>query len=768
MHLYKFFSSTLVLIFLLFTRSNGQDTPWQNIGPFMGYINSMAIDQAHPDTLYAATPYGIYKSVDCAEHWKKSSLTDIEINAIVVSRLDSRLLIASSDSVIYKSEDCGETWNEIWKSKQTIGAIAFDPADVQGIWAGVNVTEYRVYTENLFHSTDGGTQWDSVPFQSDEELKLVQVLSIHFDLSNDSVMYVAGWGDTYHSDGGLFVSRDKGENWTNFKPGGCSSNKVISVTTTPVQYEPHAAYVLVDACDIDKQVFKSLDFGATWEEVWTPFDMLEGKAAGEIIRVDLLDPQWIMVSGRDVVNSASVNCYNGEDNKWYYWVGSPHGYPKVILFHPDGNFLGFEDNGVYQNPGGGLDWIQKNNGMADVEILDIMTYPDGPDNLMVATPGNLAKTDDGGNKWNITGGNYTRLAINDQDTSIIFAGKKFRNHTFMSSFYIYISQDGGTTWESKKIFSNTGLLDYYYTLWVGDILVNPDHPEKILIGVDGGGACGEGLYRTEDGGDTWNKEFSTGVSTLAMDPLDHDVVYLGTTALGYVFRSEDGGDSWTRISPGGDDSFVDYVRDLGVDNNHQVFAVTSAGLFRWDKGESWSLIAGLPAESTQTIIIDNQPSSSVAYVGTKTQGVFFSDDGGSSWKGINDGLKASNITLLRINEGYPRNLYAGTKDGGVWITELTADATFVSTSQGYEDTFKIFPNPNSGVFNIHSHGNSDLKGCLQIINLLGEVVYADDHFRVPSNSSHEITVDQISSGCYILIFKNNHQTITSKIMVEKR
>lgn len=772
MHSGKQVLSIIVLVFSIYTFSSGQETPWQNIGPYMGYINRMAIDQAHPDTLYAATPYGIYKSVDCAENWIITALTGFEINAIEISPSDPEILIASSDSIIYKTEDGGDSWSEIWKSERDIGAIAFDPDDALGIWAGVDVSEWQVYDENLYYTDDGGSQWEPVPFESGQELKLTSVRDIHFDRANHDVIYISGGGDPYHTDGGLFVSQDQGASWTNFAPGGCSTNNVVAVSSTYAGYEPHAAYALVGPnCGVDKELHRSLDYGATWEEVWTPFASDEGRWAGSILEFDTEGPQWLMISGKDNEKDISVFLYNTDEDSWYAWNNTPHSFPTAILPHPDGNLLGFDNNGVYQNyyteEAGNL-WNQKNQGMNNVEIRDLITYPGDPEKLMVATDGNLAKTADGGDTWSITGRNYYRLAINEQDTSMLYAGVRASSHTFMSPYYCYISENGGDSWTSSEIFTNTGMLDTYYTLWAGDILVSSDDPDNILVGVDGGGGCGEGLYRSSNGGDSWTREHSTGVSALALDPTDHSIVYLGTTSSGYVNRSENGGDTWSLISPGGGDAFVNSVRGLAVDKNNQVFAATSAGLFKWESGINWTLVNGPPAVNCLSIVIDNRLTTPDIYLGTETAGIYMSDDGGLTWESFNSGLTPLNITRLKIDDSGPPNLYAGTKDGGVWITGLKAAPVSVPSRVDDMDALQIYPNPSNGLFNIGSHSDRGLKGTLQITNLLGEVIYTEPHFEVLSNSSRSVNVDQISPGCYLLIFKNSHQIITRKIIIEKR
>lgn len=751
----------IVLLVVLSSKSYGQETPWQNIGPFMGYVLCMAMDTTHSDTVYAGTPTGVYKSVDGAENWIKTSLTDFEINNLEISFSNPGLLIASSDSIVYKSEDCGDTWAEIWRSEKTIGAIAIDPSDDLSIWVGINVG-LTGYTENLYHTTDGGENWEAVSW-GEEETKLQNLLDIHFDRSDASVMYVCGWGDTYHVDGGLFVSNDKGKTWTNHRPGGCSSNNVLTVATTEAGYEPHAAYVLVSACSLDKKLFKSLDYGVTWEECEpATTDYIDRFAY--IMEFDPKYPKWLYFGG-NYKSEASIIAFNIEAESWHYLPGSPLYYPTSLLMNSEVWYMGFKGDGVFRwDDDKDTSWVAKVTGMTDVKAYDIMTYPGDPDKIMAAIEGSLAKTSNGGETWDLTNKSYGALALNPNDTNIIYAGAVSTYlPNWTDSYAGYKSINGGDSWSSKKLFTRGGLAEYGYTFRTGDILVFPDDPDVLLFGVDGGSGAGEGLFRSINGGESWEREFSTGVTPIAMDPGNHDIVYLGTTKPGAVHRSENGGQSWDPIG-----GLAYIIEDLGININGQVMAATSDGLFKWDGVDTWSLVPGFPETSTTAIAIDNIPATPVYYVGTEAQGVYISEDGGDTWSSFNHGLNKSNITRLRLTDSNPRNLYAGTEDGGVWVTTLKKEVTAVPTLQEPEISFSIFPNPNSGIFSIITSSDAGLKGRLKIVNLLGEVVYSRNNIELGSNNAHEVSVGNIAPGNYILVFTNNKLTINKKVIITGR
>ena len=143
------------------------------------------------------------------------------------------------------------------------------------------------------------------------------------------------------------------------------------------------------------------------------------------------------------------------------------------------------------------------------------------------------------------------------------------------------------------------------------------------------------------------------------------------------------------------------------------------------------------------MVIDNHAETPVYYVGTNRNGVYSSDNGGITWNAYNNGLDKLKITTLKINAANPGKLYAGTLDGGVWITSLTGEIPSglpVITNQKTE--ISILPNPNQGNFNIINESNTELKGNIKIVNLMGDVIY-------------------------IIMFISDGITLNKKIIIEK-
>lgn len=179
---------------------------------------------------------------------------------------------------------------------------------------------------------------------------------------------------------------------------------------------------------------------------------------------------------------------------------------------------------------------------------------------------------------------------------------------------IYRSSDGGETWTRVGLPTSER---------VAQILVSPQNGETAYVAVPGAlwsDSPDRGLYKTTDGGRTWNQilkggNLSTGCSTIAMDPTNPDVLFAGM----WDFRRK----GWTFRS-GGD----------GPD------APSASGLFRSsDGGATWTEVTpenakGFPTKPYGRLALAIAPSNAkrvYAFVEGKDSALFVSDDGGASW-----------------------------------------------------------------------------------------------------------------------------------------
>ena len=255
--------------------------------------------------------------------------------------------------------------------------------------------------------------------------------------------------------------------------------------------------------------------------------------------------------------------------------------------------------------------------ITDIEIPS----NDGQTYYVGAASGGIFKTTDAGATWVPIFDDQEMLSIGDIEISkvnndVIWVGTGEVNAGGGSLAYdgdgIYKSEDGGLTWQSK------GLPDIGS---VGKVLIDPTDENTLFVAAMGPlfrNDNNRGVYRTTDGGANWEQKLfvsdSTGIIDMSIHPVNSDIVY--ATA-------------WERIRR---------------PNNRQYGGETS-GIYRsLDGGETWNeLTNGLPAAASQKgrISIDiSQSNPDVLYTryadaNGSIQGVYRTDDGGDSWTAVN-------------------------------------------------------------------------------------------------------------------------------------
>jgi len=246
-----------------------------------------------------------------------------------------------------------------------------------------------------------------------------------------------------------------------------------------------------------------------------------------------------------------------------------------------------------------------------------------PGNPMVsyigAASGGLWKTTDGGIQWNpitdslnVSSVGSVALAPSDPNQVWMGTGETFviRPAHAMGDG-IYKSTDAGKTWERKGL-EKTGR--------IGKVVVHPTNPDIVYAAALGhtyGPQQERGVYRTKDGGDSWERmlfvDEGTGAIDITIDPKDPNNLYAAMWSIhintwglrsggsgGGIYRSTDGGDNWEPMTknglPGGEKRPVGKVAVALSHNNpstiYALFEINSPELWRSDdKGDSWRLMS---------------------------------------------------------------------------------------------------------------------------------------------------------------------------------
>ncbi len=202
-------------------------------------------------------------------------------------------------------------------------------------------------------------------------------------------------------------------------------------------------------------------------------------------------------------------------------------------------------------------------------IADMVIHPDNRAVWYVAVgSGNIWKTVNAGTTWETifdNEGSYSIGAItldpSDPDTVWVGTGENVSGRHVGFGDGVYRSRDGGKTWE------NLGLEKSEH---IGMIRVHPEDSNTVYVAAQGplwSGGGDRGLYKTTDGGKTWENILSggeyTGVSEVHMDPRNPDVLYavkwqrLRTVAALMdggpetgIHKSTDGGKTWRELTEG--------------------------------------------------------------------------------------------------------------------------------------------------------------------------------------------------------------------------
>lgn len=123
-------------------------------------VTSVLVDPHEPDTVYAATLAGLYKSTDAAKAWRRigESLADQMIVAMVLDRTRRGVVYIAGRDGVHRSEDAGATWKSINRGLVTtnVRTIVQSAIEPKVFYAGTNGS-------GLYRSKDAGETWESMP-----------------------------------------------------------------------------------------------------------------------------------------------------------------------------------------------------------------------------------------------------------------------------------------------------------------------------------------------------------------------------------------------------------------------------------------------------------------------------------------------------------------------------------------------------------------------------------------------------------------------------
>lgn len=447
---------------------------------------------------------------------------------------------------------------------------------------------------------------------------------IRYNFDNPDIWYVTD------ANSGVHISTDNGLTWKQSNQGidTVSGGAGDGIPIFSLTVDPQNPDILWIGTDHSGDIYKSTDAGSTWQK----------KSTG-------------VIHEHDVLLSFRGFTVHPHDSDTVFAMGE--------LQRPGNNVWGENVGGViYKTSDGGDHWTLIWNGGIPSSLTRYMWInPDNPDILYVST------------------GIFDRGAVGEKDES---------DPNPFGGLGVLKSTDGGQTW---RILGKENGLDFLY---IGSLFMHPEDPDILFA------AAGKivpekayermvlendspmGIYRTKNGGETWQEILKPEGGLLVQTfcaveicPGNPDIIYAGSDIA--VYRSLNGGDTW-ELRTGESGTWgppgvrAGWPIDMQCDprNSDRVFADNYSGgaFLSEDGGKTW-INASSGYSGAQIIGVAVDPFDPARVLAAGRSGAWFSTDGGATWSGIH-------------NPGDPAPL-AGGEWGGVAFDPQNQDHILLSS-----------------------------------------------------------------------------------------
>ncbi len=379
--------------------------------------------------------------------------------------------------------------------------------------------------------------------------------------------------------------------------------------------------------------------------------------------------------------------------------------------------------------------------------------------------GNVWKTVNAGTTWEPIfdkQGSYSigTVTLDPNNPNIVWLGTGENNSQRSVGFGdgIYRSLDAGKTW------TNMGLKTSEH---IGKIIINPANSDEIYVAAQGplwkeGGE--RGLYKSSDGGTTWDRVLyvseNTGISEIAMDPRDPNVLYAASYQRrrhfgilvaggpeGAVYKSTDGGANWKKLRnglPGGDLGRIAVA--ISPQQPDVVYALVAGtdrtkGFYRSsDMGESWvkkSDYMVVDAQYYMELFPDPNQFDRVISVDMRTN---VTVDGGSTFTRINENFKHVDSHDVNYDPNDPNYIMISC-DGGIYESWDNMNTWRFTDNMPITQFYRVGIDNAAPFYNVYggTQDNASLGGPSQTINRSG--IANSDWYVTTGGDGFQVRVD---------------------------
>ncbi len=619
----------------------------------------------------------------------------------------------ASDGRLLSSSDGGATWQQTAWPPSLAGQVprqmAIDPSN-----------DARLYLPlpegGIARSQDGGQSWNRL----DRGLNNVSVGLVAPHPSDPASLHAASAAGE-----GLFASSDHGDSWTRLTDGALGP----ALALAPNPHQPENLYQVSQS----GQAYRSDDGGATWTAVWSDLRFNSIQALAPVPS----DPS------RVYANKRGFGLFRSDDggDSWRPLTGSSVKDTSALAVHPANP--DFVLSGENRQPGesavtlrrsrdGGETWepslvISDGLGITSVAVdprLELWfprgKQPPDPTRLYAASTGPrgaLWLSNDAGDSWRLVNqdlnfSNVQALAVPAHQPGVAYAAVR-----------------GGGTWYTTDSGDSWARLPNDPTGWAADIGIDASNHNVLYIA----DRLAPRLYRSGDGGGSWETVFDAGegyqrLDALTLAPSDPRILFVSALkgenpVSGTLFRIDTNAPAGERATdvtsdlPGVPASLAIHRRDP-----RRLFATLSdGGVYKTvNDGASWRPVkTGLPEISFSHIVVDPIFPDTLYLTGEadaytnldpdQAYGIWKSSDDGNTWKkvgGTTFGWTSGPVTAITFQPEDQRIMYAAGQ-GGVYLspdrgeswTGINGRLPFVQTQAIASDGQTLYAGSSgSGVF----------------------------------------------------------------------
>lgn len=347
---------------------------------------------------------------------------------------------------------------------------------------------------------------------------------------------------------------------------------------------------------------------------------------------------------------------------------------------------------------------------SDPNVVFVGMGEHAPRGVMTSYGDGVYRSTDAGKTWKKMGLDLTRqvaaIRIHPANPDIVYVAAQGAINGPTKERGIYKSVDGGVTWKNVLyVDENTGCADLSMDMTNPRILYAAMWDHRRLPWVIQSGGKGSGLYKSVDGGETWNKiqkglPKELGKMAVAVSPANPEKVYALVESdtekdLGGLFVSENAGKSWNLVSK--DHRLTQrawYYIEITADpqNENTIYAFNSPGLKSIDGGKTWTRISGTHGDYHQLWI---NPKNSQNMIIANDGGAAISFNGGKIWSS-EDNQPTGQFYRVNADNRFPYNIYGGQQDNSsVMISSRNVGGYSIgennwSSSAGGESAFIAF------------------------------------------------------------------------------